>query len=146
MPAIGATAQSKSFLRQGPIWVCSLTLEGAPTLWRCLGQAKGTSKVRHLRVQARSAAYKILSDLRASAGAYTFLKAIAARPIPIKSGFARNPVRGRSFNVAQRSEPFFNLSRFFLGIIATGCRRLQVFLLIIVNDRMRLKILRLEQI
>src|SRR5881396_1770122 len=70
MPAIGATAQSKSFLRQEPIWVCSLTLEGARTLWRCLGHATSTSKVRHLRVQARSAAYKILSDPSASGRAY----------------------------------------------------------------------------
>ena len=52
---------------------------GARTLWRCLGHATCTSKVRHMRVQAKSAAYKFLSDPSAGARAYQLLKTTALR-------------------------------------------------------------------
>ena len=52
----------------------------------------------------------------------------------------------RSLDVAKRFEPFLHLSRFFLGIFAAAFRRLEVFLLIVVTNRMRLEILGLEQI
>ena len=63
-----------------------------------------------------------------------------------RCGFFGESTVGMSLDVAERFEPFFYLSRFFLGIFTAAFRRQEVFLLIVVTNRMGLEILGLEQI